>query len=342
MENLYGGGILEIPIMKKEGCRVTMIDKQNFMIEGGVSGMQGFRTEMEDQHINIKMPSAPDHLFLGVFDGHGGAGCAIYVCGTDPKRNPKDKNLYEILEETNEWVQYLRSGKPDGTEKDIGLLRKALITTYKEIDIQMQDYIKKNEDKYSKFGGCTAITVMITPEYIVCANAGDSRAIISKAYGKAIELSQDHKPDNPEELARIEAAGGYVSVDNRVDGYLALSRALGDFELKGDPGLLQEQQKVSCVPEIILKKREPNDEMVVLACDGLWDVFSNDEVIENVRQIWNEGERNIQLVAEEMCDQALFTGSTDNISVIVVKLQGAKISSYGEGVIGRRKKRLFP
>jgi serine/threonine protein phosphatase PrpC len=183
---------------------------------------------------------------------------------------------------------------------------------------------------------------MITPEYIVCANAGDSRAIMSKVYNKAIELSHDHKPDNPEEKARIEAAGGFVSVDNRVDGYLALSRALGDFELKGDPELLQEEQKVSCIPEIKAKKRESNDEMVVLACDGLWDVFSNDEVIENVRQIWNEGERNIQLVAEEMCDQALFTGSMDNISVIVVKLQGAQIAATGGGVIGRRTERLFP
>lgn len=341
MENLYGGGSLVIPIMTKEGCRVTIIDKQKFMIEGGVSGMQGFRTEMEDQHINIKMPSAPDHLFLGVFDGHGGKGCAIYACGTDPNRDPKDKNLYEILEETNEWAQYLRSGKSDGTGKNISLLEKALITTYEKIDDQMISYVNESFDNYSKFGGTTAITVMITPEYIVCANAGDSRAIMSKVYDKAIELSHDHKPDNPGEKARIEAAGGFVS-EKRVDGNLAVSRGFGDFYFKGNSKLYQEQQKVSCIPDIILKKREPNDEMVVLACDGLWDVFSNDEVIENVRQIWNEGERNIQLVAEEMCDQALFDGSTDNISVIVVKLQGAKIATTGGGVNARRKERLFP
>jgi len=78
--------------------------------------------------------------------------------------------------------------------------------------------------------GCTATVVLITPDKIYCANAGDSRTVMSEG-GKAVPLSFDHKPDDEPETKRIVSAGGYVE-NGRVDGNLAVSRALGDFELK--------------------------------------------------------------------------------------------------------------
>lgn len=78
--------------------------------------------------------------------------------------------------------------------------------------------------------GCTANVVMITKTEIICANAGDSRAVLSKK-SKAKDLSVDHKPDLPTEKRRIERAGGFVE-ESRVNGMLALSRSLGDFEYK--------------------------------------------------------------------------------------------------------------
>ena len=80
--------------------------------------------------------------------------------------------------------------------------------------------------------GCTACVVLISKTEIYCANAGDSRAVLSKK-GKAKELSSDHKPDNPSEKRRIERANGFVE-ESRVNGMLGLSRALGDFEYKGN------------------------------------------------------------------------------------------------------------
>ena len=80
--------------------------------------------------------------------------------------------------------------------------------------------------------GCTAVVVLITKTEIYCANAGDSRAVMSKK-GKAKDLSTDHKPDLPNERRRIERAGGSVE-ENRVNGVLALSRSLGDFEYKSN------------------------------------------------------------------------------------------------------------
>jgi serine/threonine protein phosphatase PrpC len=81
--------------------------------------------------------------------------------------------------------------------------------------------------------GCTANVVMITKAEILCANAGDSRSVMSKK-GKAKDLSIDHKPDLPGEKRRIERANGFVE-DSRVNGMLALSRSMGDFEYKNNP-----------------------------------------------------------------------------------------------------------
>ena len=75
--------------------------------------------------------------------------------------------------------------------------------------------------------GCTACVVFITDTKIYCANSGDSRAIVAQTGNRAIPLSEDHKPNNLGESERIKAAGHSVMMD-RVDGELALSRALGD------------------------------------------------------------------------------------------------------------------
>jgi protein phosphatase PTC2/3 len=82
------------------------------------------------------------------------------------------------------------------------------------------------------FAGCTATVVLITPQEIYCSNAGDSRTVMSKAK-QAVDLSTDHKPGDMEERRRIYTAGGHVE-DSRVNGMLALSRALGDFEYKSN------------------------------------------------------------------------------------------------------------
>lgn len=90
-------------------------------------------------------------------------------------------------------------------------------------------------DNIALHTGCTACVVLITETEIYCANAGDSRCVLSND-GKAIEMSVDHKPELPTEKARIEKAGGFVE-ENRVRGILNLSRSLGDLEYKQDKDL---------------------------------------------------------------------------------------------------------
>lgn len=113
----------------------------------------------------------------------------------------------------------------------------------------LQGFLECDTAMYSDEGikeqmaGSTAITILIKDKKLYCANAGDSRAIASRN-GQLVALSSDHKPNNPEEMDRIYNAGGWVEF-NRVNGNLALSRALGDFLFKRNQTISAEQQIVT-------------------------------------------------------------------------------------------------
>jgi len=166
--------------------------------------------------------------------------------------------------------------------------------------------------------GTTACVVIIAPQWVVCANAGDSRAVFSKHGNKAVPLSYDHKPDDEEEERRIRAAGGYVA-GGRVEGDLAVSRGLGDFRFKNmqtvlagssprnenDAGNGQmvepDDQKVSPVPDVIIQNRSAEkDEFIIVACDGIWDVQTNYEAVKTVAEMFDEGESDMGLICEEV------------------------------------------
>lgn len=101
-----------------------------------------------------------------------------------------------------------------------------------------------DESLKEQMAGSTAVTILIKNNKLFCANAGDSRAIAC-INGKLDVLSNDHKPNNDKEYKRIYEAGGWVEY-NRVNGNLALSRALGDFIFKKNSHKTQEEQIVTC------------------------------------------------------------------------------------------------
>jgi protein phosphatase 2C len=124
--------------------------------------------------------------------------------------------------------------------------------------------------------GSTAVVAVLGPRHLVISNCGDSRAVLCRG-GAAVPLSADHKPDRPDELARIQAAGGRVIFWDgaRVFGVLAMSRAIGDSYLK---------PYVVADPEVrVLERRDGEDEFLILASDGLWDVVSNEVACNVVR-----------------------------------------------------------
>lgn len=106
------------------------------------------------------------------------------------------------------------------------------------------DHVMLNDDSLKdQMAGSTAVTILIKNNKVYCGNAGDSRSIGCRN-GQVVILSNDHKPMNPEESTRIYKAGGWVEF-NRVNGNLALSRALGDYIFKRNDEKPPEQQIVT-------------------------------------------------------------------------------------------------
>uniref|UniRef100_A0A803L2P6 PPM-type phosphatase domain-containing protein n=1 Tax=Chenopodium quinoa TaxID=63459 RepID=A0A803L2P6_CHEQI len=178
----------------------------------------------------------------------------------------------------------------------------AISETYKKTDVEFLD----SEKDTFRDDGSTASTAVLVENHLYVANVGDSRTVISKA-GKAIALSEDHKPNRLDERKRIENAGGVVMWAGtwRVGGVLAMSRAFGNRMLK---------QFVVAEPEIQEQEINEELELLVLASDGLWDVVPNEDA---VTIAWAEEEP--EAAARKLTETAFNRGSADNITCIVVR-----------------------
>ena len=136
--------------------------------------------------------------------------------------------------------------------------------------------------------GCTAVAAVLLPDRIACANAGDSRCVLCDVDGRAVALSHDHKPSDAGEKARIEAAGGWLAEPQqpgampRVCGNLNLSRSIGDLKFKVNHAVGQAAQIITADPDVIVHVYNTGDRFVVLACDGVWDVMSSQDVVDFV------------------------------------------------------------
>mmetsp|Transcript_67156 Transcript_67156/g.187964 ORF Transcript_67156/g.187964 Transcript_67156/m.187964 type:complete len:458 (-) Transcript_67156:74-1447(-) len=170
------------------------------------------------------------------------------------------------------------------------------------------------------------------PLRVVVANCGDSRAVLCRG-GRAVELSEDHKPELEGEEARIRRAGGCVArmgPCHRIDRWgLNLSRALGDFHYKARPDLSPEEQKVVAAPEIRTLELTDEDEFLVLGCDGVFELHTSQRVIDIVRQ-GLQGGMTVGQAAADLVDKScspnlMQTGGKggDNCSAIVVGLPAA-------------------
>ena len=119
---------------------------------------------------------------------------------------------------------------------------------------------------------------------VYVANCGDSRSVLSRN-GKAVDLSEDHTPDDEREVERIEAAGGHVTEEGRINGCLNLSRALGDLRYKTNRTLNAAQQIISGHPDVVKCVLKPiEDQYLILMCDGITGSLTNQETVELVHE----------------------------------------------------------
>lgn len=275
----------------------------------GLSSMQGWRVEMEDAHTAIiGLPGLKEWSFFAVFDGHAGAKVSAYCA---------EQLLDHII--ANEDFKGTMDMK-QGTEiqPSIEDVKKGIKTGFLNLDERMKGMpeMVSGEDK----SGSTAVCVIVSPGHIFFGNCGDSRAVLSKG-GKCVIATTDHKPVNPIEKERIQKAGGSVMIQ-RVNGSLAVSRALGDFEYKNVQGMGPCEQLVSPEPEMIVQNRADDDEFLILACDGIWDVMSNDDLCDFVRSRMKLTS-SLEAICNQVVDTCLYKGSRDNMSIVIVALKGA-------------------
>lgn len=260
------GQTLSEPITQKDTTKC-----ENEFLKVGASCMQGWRINMEDAHTQIlSLNNDKNSAFFAVYDGHGGSKVAEYA----------GNHLHERI--VNQ-PSYKDGNVPDAMRKGFLALDEAML---------------EDEDMKEEIAGTTAVCVLIKDKKLYTGNVGDSRAIAS-VRGRVQLLSYDHKPNNELESKRIVAAGGWVEF-NRVNGNLALSRALGDFVFKKNESKRAEEQIVTACPDVDIKDLTSDHEFILLACDGIWDVLTNEEVLEFVRNRIAQ-----QIPPETICEQLM-------------------------------------
>ena len=105
---------------------------------------------------------------------------------------------------------------------------------------------------------------------LFCANAGDSRCVMG-VNGKAVPLSQDHKPSMLSEKTRILKAGSTINAEGRIDGNLNLSRAIGDLKYKKNKNLHARDHPITAFPDVKTVQATANIDFIVMGCDGIWE-----------------------------------------------------------------------
>jgi len=278
----------------------------------GLSSMQGWRLEMEDAHSAIiGIPDIGETVsWFAVFDGHAGSRVS-YHCSN---------HLLDCITSNDQFRDAIKKENELSEDELMEKVKSGVLKGFLELDEKLRKIpeVANGEDK----SGTTAICVLISNNYIIFSNCGDSRGVLSGDGSKPIVVTQDHKPSNPPELERIQDAGGSVMLQ-RVNGSLAVSRALGDFEYKNVDGKGPTEQLVSPEPEFYKKKRDhATDEFLVLACDGVWDVMTNEDICSFVSARMSVTD-NLEQIANEVIDTCLHKGSRDNMSIIIIAFPGA-------------------
>lgn len=258
------------------------------------ASLQGKRQTNEDEHfifLNSEKFNKEYNFIdiIGVFDGHGGPLISKYAKNNLPNFFiKKNKELFFNCKFTAKYIN--------------------------KIFKSFNKNLEKSHPRAANYSGTTCCIGIITNDdkgkVLWVINAGDSRAVLHNKSGIAIPLSKDHKPNTPEERDRIESIDGgkekiyYDGSDWRVVD-LSLSRALGDLEAN---------PYVTPLPQVYRYRISNNDKHIILACDGLWDVISNQDAVDFIKKAPKKTN-----LAKLLAEKAIEHGSTDNVTVIVYK-----------------------
>lgn len=265
----------------------------SFVIGSAKDKNKKCRKTMEDTHAYIyDFGGVTDQGYFAIFDGHAGYQAANFC-----------KEQFHVI------LCNLLHNMPSSTIPDI------FDATFTSVDSALANLPSKNS-------GCTAIAALIRWEersfrtisgshetrrtkLLYTANVGDARAVLCRG-GKAHRLSYDHKSSDWYESQRIINSGGLI-INNRVNGILAVTRALGDTYMKDFVISRPFTTETVLIPN--------EDEFIILACDGLWDVCTDQQAVDICRNIYDP-----HIASRKLIDYAISQSSTDNITSMVIRL----------------------
>ncbi|OXB65248.1 hypothetical protein ASZ78_001555 [Callipepla squamata] len=287
-----------------------------FGLKGYVAERKGEREDMQDAHVILNditeecqpLPSQITRVsYFAVFDGHGGVRASKFAA----------QNLHLNL------IKKFPKGEVVSVEKTV---KRCLLDTFKHTD---EEFLKQaSSQKPAWKDGSTATCVLAVDNILYIANLGDSRAILCRYNEEsqkhaALSLSKEHNPTQYEERMRIQKAGGNVR-DGRVLGVLEVSRSIGDGQYK--------RCGVISVPDIKRCQLTHNDRFILIACDGLFKVFTPEEAVNFIvscledkniqkREGKQEADARYEAACNRLANKAVQRGSADNVTVMVVRIE---------------------
>jgi len=280
-----------------------MTDPTKLDIQMGICEAQGLRPTMEDAHAVDTDPTR-GYGFWAVFDGHGGDLASAYA----------SKNMGAALKENI-------LGNPECVNGEEGKVAEGISRAFESVDNRLCEVLRKQRT----CDGSTCIAAVVLNNSIFVANAGDSRAVLGMRDGSTRAMSWDQTCDRQDEAQRVQAAGGQVRRTGgvaRVNGELVPSRAFGDPEYKEGT----RPHPVVATPEIaVLNMSASPPQFAILACDGLWDVCTNEQSVALVQRYLERG-WDANKIARGLVEFALREGSTDNVTAMVLLFPGGSSS----------------
>ncbi|KAF2283025.1 hypothetical protein GH714_043392 [Hevea brasiliensis] len=316
-----------------DGSRTVKVPSANYELRYSYLSQRGYYPDALDKAnqdsfcIHTPFGSSPDDHFFGVFDGHGefGAQCSQFV---------KRKLCENLLRGTKFHVDAVEA------------CHSAFLTTNSQLQADSLD---------DSMSGTTAITVLVRGRTIYVANSGDSRAVIAERRGNeiaAVDLSIDQTPFRADELERVKLCGARVLTLDQIEGLknpdvqcwgneedddgdpprlwvqngmypgTAFTRSIGDS--------IAETIGVVSNPEIVVFELTPHHPFFVLASDGVFEFLSSQNVVEMVEKYKDPRDACAAIVAESYRLWLQYETRTDDITVIVVHVDGLTDSAVGQ------------
>uniref|UniRef100_A0A7S1T9I4 PPM-type phosphatase domain-containing protein n=1 Tax=Compsopogon caeruleus TaxID=31354 RepID=A0A7S1T9I4_9RHOD len=236
----------------------------------------------------------------GVFDGHGGKFVADFAAATFVERLEAEEDFTE---------------------------RRDLTRAFRNVCLGLDQEILQQSRELRSYAGSTVSFVVVDEDSIACCNLGDSRAVLARN-GQAIPLSRDHSIFEKDELERLRKAGAWIT-SSGVNGRLAMTRALGDLDMKDHlpntfPGKVFHGPVIIAEPEVRVLSITTEDQFIIVACDGFWGKVDNNQAVQ-LGALYLDKLSSPEQAARELARAAQELGSTDNITVTLIVLRGPKL-----------------